>query len=55
VQPNDAGYTATRSGMNCGCLRGPSTAGFDLALYQRAFGLRAWLTRPDASARAEVF
>jgi hypothetical protein len=55
VQPNDAGYTATRSGMNRGCLRGPSTADFDLALYKRSVRTGRAVTRPDASARAEVF
>jgi aqualysin 1 len=36
MQPNITGYTATRSGTHRGCLRGPSTADFDLALYKRS-------------------
>ncbi|HEX8159668.1 MAG TPA: S8 family peptidase [Solirubrobacteraceae bacterium] len=35
MQPSDAGYTVTRSGTHHGCLRGPSSVDFDLALYKR--------------------
>jgi hypothetical protein len=56
VQPNDAGYTATRGGMNRGCLRGPSTADFDLALYKRSVrtGASGDATR-RVRARGKVF
>jgi subtilisin family serine protease len=36
MQPKDAGFAAARSGTHRGCLRGPSTADFDLALYKRS-------------------
>ncbi|HEV2774125.1 MAG TPA: S8 family peptidase [Solirubrobacteraceae bacterium] len=35
IQPNGTSYTVTRSGTHRGCLVGPSTADFDLALYKR--------------------
>ena len=35
IQPNGTSFTSTRSGTYRGCLRGPSTADFDLALYKR--------------------
>ena len=35
--PTSSGYTVTRSGTHRGCLTGPSTADFDLALYKRTW------------------
>ena len=33
--PTSSGYTVATSGTHRGCLTGPSTADFDLALYKR--------------------
>ena len=52
IQPNGAEYTVTGSGAHRGCLRGPSNADFDLALYSAAgpdrYGSRSRRAPPPA-------
>ncbi len=52
--PTSSGYTVTRSGTHRGCLTGPATADFDLALYKRSsFGSWTRVARSESSTSTE--